>query len=29
LATILGAAVVFWMFLSVVKIPTFAKLRLS
>ena len=29
LATILGAAVLFWMFLSVVKIPTFAKLRLS
>jgi len=29
LATILGAAVLFWIFLSVVKIPTFAKLRLS
>jgi H+-transporting ATPase len=29
LATILGAAVLFWMFLGVVKIPTFAKLRLS
>ncbi len=29
LATILGAAVLFWMFLSVVKVPTFAKLRLS
>jgi H+-transporting ATPase len=29
LATILGAALVFWMFLSAVKIPTFAKLRLA
>jgi H+-transporting ATPase len=29
LATILGAAVAFWMFLSIVKMPTFAKLRLS
>jgi H+-transporting ATPase len=29
LATILGASVVFWMFLNVVKIPIFAKLRLS
>jgi H+-transporting ATPase len=29
LATILRAAVLFWIFLSVVKIPTFAKLRLS
>jgi hypothetical protein len=25
----LGAAVAFWMFLSIVKMPTFAKLRLS
>jgi H+-transporting ATPase len=29
LATILGAAVVFWIFLSIAKIPVFAKLRLS
>jgi H+-transporting ATPase len=29
LATILGATVMFWMVLSVVKIPTFSKLRLS
>jgi H+-transporting ATPase len=29
LATILGAAVLFWMFLSIVKIPIFSKLRLS
>src|ERR1700677_3945735 len=29
LATILGASVAFWMFLNVVKIPIFAKLRLS
>jgi H+-transporting ATPase len=29
LATLLGASVVFWMFLNVVKIPIFAKLRLS
>jgi H+-transporting ATPase len=29
LATILGAAVVFWLVLDIVKIPTFKKLRLS
>ncbi len=29
LMTILGAAVVFWMFLSVIKIPIFTKLKLS
>jgi hypothetical protein len=29
LTTILAAAVAFWIFLSVVKTPTFAKLRLS
>ena len=29
LVTILGAAVLFWMFLNIVKIPTFAKLGLS
>jgi len=29
LATILGASGVLWMFLNVIKIPIFAKLRLS
>jgi H+-transporting ATPase len=29
LATLLGAAVMFWMVLNIVKIPTFRKLRLS
>ena len=29
LATVLGASIVFWTFLNVVKIPIFAKLRLS
>jgi hypothetical protein len=29
LATILGTSFVFWMFLNVVKIPFFAKLKLS